>query len=133
MVYSENGQFDNGIIAYDARQRRVKIICDQMEECFQSCKAKNYYEWFRDIEDFYSVSRHIYESDEIDKTFTDLKSQISDYACDHQEAWINGETANPEEEEKMHNLLRQMFELIMQSLEDKSFWGTKFQDDGDDF
>lgn len=123
---------DENTLAYDLRQRRAKIIGDCMEDVMEACKSDNYNTWLKNIDDLFSVSLHTFsEKDRVKLTYSSLRSRVTSLANTYPPAWLN-QTKDPQACALIEKSLRDLFEFVMEELEDSGVFGRGYIYDEDE-
>jgi|TARA_Y100000310_G_scaffold3308_1_gene4237 hypothetical protein len=131
-----------GDLAYDLRQRYAKIVGDQLEEVTYARKTRNYPDWFKALEDLYTITEYKFNlSDEEKKelkkdnskfelkNYTKLKEELVVIANKHTETW-GGSIKDPEEIAKIEKALRNIEEWILFKMNEANMFGSKRETEG---
>lgn len=127
-------EFDAPKFSYDLRQRRAKLIADCIEDIVISMKNEDYYKTLKNIEDLYTVSKHSFSGNAkdikmINDNYIQIKNDLSKLANEYFDAWTNPNSQDKENKGKIDFLLRKLFELVLQQIEDSGLFGTKYDDE----
>lgn len=127
----------NQDMAYDLRQRYAKIVGDHLDDIAQHRKEKNYSEYFRALEDLYTIVQHKFKEtkkkkkkEEEDKPkYKDLRQTLIDTANDNEEAW-KGSSQEPDEIAEVEKALRKVEEYLLFKMDEANMFGSKRETEG---
>jgi glutamyl-tRNA reductase len=117
-------------LLFDLRQRRAKVIGDCIDDVIEACKNERYYQWLKNIDDLYSISRHTFKDKkkDVEEKYNTKRKEVINLANTYQQDWLN-KTSNPLACSLIDAKLRELFELIMDALEEANIFGTKYEDE----
>jgi len=135
-----------GDLAYDLRQRYAKLVADHIEDISMYRKERNYPEWFRALEDLYTITEYKFkinkeEKKEKDKlkinekakfefqVYTNLKKELIDISNEHPNTW-GGSTNISEEIAKIETALRNIEEWLYYKMNEVNMFGSKREAEG---
>jgi|TARA_B100001971_G_C17821475_1_gene349137 hypothetical protein len=129
-------------LAYDLRQRYAKIVGDHLEEITYSRKGRDYPNWYKALEDIYTITEYKFslskeEKKELEKdnskfelkNYTKLKKELVEVANKYVETW-KGSLSNPEEIAKIEKALRNIEEWILFKMNEVNMFGSKRDTEG---
>jgi len=130
-----------GEMAYDLRQRYAKIVGDHLEDIADARKNKDYPEYFKALEDLYTIVKHKFKtkkkeektkktsnSDEIE-TYDSLKENACKIANTSSQSWI-GQSFNAEEIGKIETALRKIEMFLYEKMSEANMFGNKREQEG---
>lgn len=78
----------NQDLAYDLRQRYAKIVGDHMEDIAEARKSDNFYVWYKNLEDLYTIVKHKFKLKKNEKDeYPDLILKFTKAAQKHPAVW----------------------------------------------
>lgn len=119
-------------LAYDLRQRYAKLVGDHIEDVAIARKNRNYSEYFRSLDDLYTITKHKFKaktSKEKKITYGDLRKKAIDIGNEYHDAW-NGNNSDSEAIAKIENALRNMEMFIYARMDDAKMFGSKRDTEG---
>lgn len=136
-------------LAYDLRQRYAKIVGDQLEEVVFHRRARDYPNWFKSLEDLYTITEYKFNIDAKEKKefkdnvkegkeekskfdfkeHTKLKEELIEIANKYTETWV-GKIDTPEEVAKIEKALRNIEEWIYFKMNETNMFGSKRDREG---
>lgn len=130
MGFEPKGEDSTGsTFLFDLRQRRAKLIGDNIDDVQESLKMEKFYQTFKNLEDLYSVANHAFEDRvKAEKDFQEHKKKIIELANNHRAEW-EGKSTNAKLRADIEKSLRELFEFLLLQIEDAGLFGTKWEDD----
>ena len=148
LVIMENlgGSFGQDL-AYDLRQRYAKIVGDHLEDIANFRKDRKYSEYFRALEDLYTIVQHKFktkstkikiiikkegkkdEKKEEVISYSVLRSRIIDASNKYQNAW-NGAGTVAEEIAEIEKSLRDAEMFLYSKMDEANMFGSKRETEG---
>lgn len=126
---NDSNDGDESTLAYDLRQRRAKIIGDCIEDVVEAAKMENYYGWLKNLDDLYTISVHTFKDKEtIKKDYGTKRNLIVTLANKHKEVWLK-RSNDSEAAALIESALRDLFEFVMNELEEAKIFGSKLEDE----
>ena len=135
-------------LAYDLRQRYAKIVGDHLEDIALSRKERNYPEWFKALEDLYTITEYKFKQSKRDKEiikkfqekekdkskfefpdYTKLKKELFALANEHTGTWA-GTEFNSDEVGKIEVALRNIEEWLYFKMNEVNMFGGKRDTEG---
>lgn len=129
-------------LAYDLRQRYAKIVGDHLEDIAQARKERNYSEWFRALEDLYTITEYKFklskkEAEDLKKDkskfefkeYTKIKKELCEIANKNQQTW-KGSNNDSEEVAKIEKALRNIEEWLYFKMNEVGMFGSKRDTEG---
>lgn len=120
-------QEEEGKLAYDLRQRYAKVVGDQLEVIVFFRRERHYHEWFRALEDLYTIVAHKIKDE--DKEYDTIRNKIIIISNSYPESWKGG-NQRPIEVGKIEDALREMERLLYEKMNDVGMFGVTWDDDG---
>lgn len=123
---------EQATLAYDLRQRRAKLIADCMDDVIEACKADSYNTWLKNIDDLFSVSLHTFsDKDKCKITYSSIRSRVTGLANQYPNVWLQ-QTKDSKACALIENTLRDLFEFVMDELEESGVFGKGYEYDEDE-
>ena len=142
----EEGGFGSDL-AYDLRQRYAKIVGDHLEDITQFRKERRYSDYFRALEDLYTIVQHKFKNPtekktiiikkkgskdtkkEVNYSYSDLRNDITNISteCPYGRS---GEGTNPNEIAKIETALRNAEMFLYKKMDDANMFGSKRETEG---
>jgi hypothetical protein len=124
-----------GNMAYDLRQRYAKIVGDHLEDITEARKNRDYPEYFRALEDLYTIVFHKFKTkkDKKDKeekkntskeNYETLKKNAVALSNKFSSAWL-GQGNDPKEIGQIESALRAMERFLYFKMNEASMFGSK--------
>jgi hypothetical protein len=116
---------------YDLRQRRAKLIGDQIDFVALISRGQNYFDWYKSIEQLYTFSKHAFkekERENIEKEYRRIKDELINSSKKHNSVW-QGHNRTPEGCEVIEEKLRELTSFVLLQIEEAKLFGTSFQTD----
>lgn len=138
----ENDGSTSNELAYDLRQRYAKIVGDHMEDISYARRERNYPEWFRALENLYTITEYKFTENKKKKLnekieevkdedcnykfkgYSDLRTELIKVATTYTETW-KGNIDTSEEVAKIESALRKIEEWIYKKMDDAKMFGSK--------
>jgi hypothetical protein len=128
MVDFEN--YDSKDLAYDLRQRYAKLVGDHFELVAQARINRNYGEYFRTLEDLYTVSiAKFKKKEESKKKYQEIKKELIEVSHKNAQAW-NGTSQDPNEVAEVEEALRKIERFLWEKMIEANMMGSKEDDRG---
>lgn len=122
---------DGETLAYDLRQTYAKIVGDHLIDVAESRKANLFYNWFKALEDVYTISKHNFENEnEADKRYIALKKIITDLANKHKNVWLGLNKNDHQPFSEIESALRELEKFLYREMKDGGMFGSKTSDEG---
>lgn len=121
---------DEKTLAYDLRQLDAVLTSEIKRDLVQNKKNRNYYEWFKNIQDLYDQVGH-YLKDYEETTIEYFKKIIYVKQVINQNASVFlGNSKNPVGIENIENVLRELERWVYKKMYDAGMFGFRYEDDG---
>lgn len=113
---------------YDLRQRRAKVIGDQIDLIAVLARTEMYYEYYKAICFLHNISKHAYSYDE--KDFDKLNQAVIEATKKYRATWV-GEDRKPEGSYNISSALNNLLAFVMNNIEESGLFGTSAEEDSD--
>ena len=122
-------------LAYDLRQRYAKIVGDHLEDVALARKNNNYSDYFKALDDLYTVVRHKFQVDKKDKEgkeedkYLELKNECIKVANDNISSW-SGKASIPNQISLIEKALRAIEMYLYFKMDEANMFGSKRDTEG---
>ena len=119
-------------VAYDLRPIYAKLVGEHMADITIARKENNYFNWFKALEDLYTVTRFKFdEPDKAKKEYDEKRKVITLLANKFPTAW-NGKSNEPSEIQKIDSALRELEDWLYVQMEGGALFGKGYRYDQDE-
>lgn len=115
-------------LAYDLRQRYAKIVADNMERITIARQNYNFYIWFQELENLYTVSAHKFKGESED--YNDLKDKVIKLSLKYSFEWERGKGGSPAHIGLILETLRALERCLYKLMDEADMFGATDQDIG---
>ena len=142
-------QYANQEMAYDLRQRYAKIVGDHLDDISFYRKERNYPEYFRALEDLYTIVQHKFKNKDKEdkefseedpnkkkrkikqreKTYSELREELITASNANSEEWC-GNSNNPLKIAVIENALRSVEKFLLTKMDEANMFGSKREIEG---
>lgn len=113
---------------YDLRQRRAKVIGDQIDLIAVLSRTEMYYEYYKAICFLHNISKHAYNYKEED--FNKLNKAVLEATQKYRTTWV-GDDRKPEGSYNISSRLNELLAFVMNNIEESGLFGTSAEEDSD--
>lgn len=131
MDYYDNTATSDEQMAYDLRQRYAKLVGDHMEDIAIHRKNRENQEYFRALEDLYTIVEFKFKKPKKGKdepTYEDLRNAVIEVSNKYPNAWSSGGT-EAHEVNAIENALRDVERFLYFKMNEANMFGTR-RDEG---
>ncbi len=120
---------DDKHVAYDLRQIYAKLVGEHMADITIARKENNYFNWFKALEDLYTVTRFKFdEPDAAQKVYNDKRKTITLLANKYSSTW-SGTTKDANHIQEIDSALRELEDWLYVQMEGGSLFGKGYKYD----
>ena len=123
---------DEKSVAYDLRQIYAKLVGEHMADITIARKENNYFNWFKALEDLYTVTRFKYdEPDNAKNVYNTKRNKITTLANQFPTDW-NGTTKDSKNIQQIDSALRELEDWIYVQMQEGGLFGKGYSYDQDE-
>lgn len=117
-------------LAYDLRQVYARLVGEHLIDVADARKSKNFYEWFKALEDIKTITKHKFrKKKEVMEEYDRKVKEVTELANKYPSTW-GGETTNPVEFSLIENALRKLEEFLYDKMEEGKVFGELYKTSG---